>query len=138
MARALGYKDPSRALRHRVDKEDKRLLNTRQFCPINNVTFRDGISGRGNPNITIINESGVYSLILSSKLPDAKKFKRWVTSEVLPTIRRTGGYGYQKCIDCRIFEKLDDINNNVNSLRAEIKNNPITNCKIYVEINDNH
>ena len=45
---------------------------------------------RGNPNITIINESGLYSLILSSKMPNAKKFKRWVTSEVLPAIRKHG------------------------------------------------
>ncbi|MDE6673103.1 MAG: hypothetical protein K2K16_13090 [Ruminococcus sp.] len=120
VAKALEYKDPSRALRQHVDKEDKRLLNTRAFCPSNTVVFHDGISGRGNPNITIINESGLYSLVLSSKLERAKKFKRWVTSEVLPTIRKTGGYGYQKCIDCRIFEKLDYMNANINSLRTEI------------------
>ena len=54
------------------------------------VTIRDGI--KGNPNKTIINESGMYSLILSSKLQSAKKFKRWVTGEVLPAIRKTGSY----------------------------------------------
>lgn len=79
VAVALGYSNPRKALSDHVDKEDK-----------NTVTIRDGI--RGNPNMTIINESGLYSLILSSKLPNAKRFKRWVTSEVLPTIRKTGSY----------------------------------------------
>ena len=62
-----------------VDDEDKKT-----------VAIRDGI--RGNPNVTVINESGVYSLILSSKLPNAKKFKRWVTAEILPSVRQTGSY----------------------------------------------
>ncbi len=79
MAEALGYSNPRDALAKHVDDEDK-----------NTVALRDGTSG--NPNLTVINESGLYSLILSSKLPGAKKFKRWVTSEVLPAIRRTGGY----------------------------------------------
>ena len=56
----------------------------------NTVVNPDG--NRGNPNMTIINESGLYSLVLSSKLPTARKFRRWVTSEVLPSIRRSGGY----------------------------------------------
>lgn len=77
-ARALGYKDTDQALRKHVEEEDKL---TRRF---------DG-SGQ-NREMTIINESGVYSLIFSSRLPDAKKFKRWVTSEVLPSIRKTGTY----------------------------------------------
>lgn len=79
VAVALGYSNPRKALADHVDNEDK-----------NTVTIRDGIPG--NPNVTVINESGLYSLILSSKLPSAKKFKRWVTLEVLPAIRRTGGY----------------------------------------------
>lgn len=78
MAEALGYTDTDQALRRHVDDEDKL---TRNF---------DG-SGQ-NRSMTIINESGLYSLVLSSKLPTAKKFQRWVTSEVLPSIRRTGGY----------------------------------------------
>ena len=82
IAVALGYSNPRKALSDHVDKEDK-----------NTVTIRDGI--RGNPNMVIINESGLYSLILSSKLPAAKKFKRWVTSEVLPTLRKTGRYTVQ-------------------------------------------
>ena len=79
IAVALRYSNPRDALARHVDEEDK-----------NSVAFHDGTSG--NPNQTIINESGVYSLIFSSKLPGAKKFKRWVTSEVLPSIRKTGGY----------------------------------------------
>ena len=78
VALALGYGDTDQALRKHVDEEDKL---TRQF---------DG-SGQ-NRNMTVINESGLYSLVLSSKLPGAKKFRRWMTSEVLPSIRRTGGY----------------------------------------------
>lgn len=78
VAAALGYGDTDQALRKHVDSEDKL---TRQF---------DG-SGQSR-EMYIINESGLYSLILSSKLPGAKKFKRWVTSEVLPSIRKSGGY----------------------------------------------
>lgn len=58
-----------------------------------NIRNPDVNGSRGNPNLTIINESGLYSLILSSRKPEAKRFKKWVTSEVLPSIRRTGRYG---------------------------------------------
>ena len=78
VAEILGYKNPRQAVASHVDKEDK-----------NTVQIQDGI---GNPAKTIINESGLYSLVLSSKLPKAKAFKRWVTSEVLPSIRKTGKY----------------------------------------------
>ena len=78
VATALGYADAFGALKKHVDNEDK------QNCQ--NDSFE---SPRG---MTVINESGLYSLVLSSKLPTAKKFKRWVTSEVLPTIRKTGSY----------------------------------------------
>lgn len=77
VAKALGYSDTDQAIRKHVDLEDKK---TRQF------------DGTGQQK-TIINESGLYSLIFSSKLETARTFKRWVTSEVLPTIRQTGGYG---------------------------------------------
>lgn len=78
VATILGYSDTDQALRKHVDDEDKL---TRQ------------IDGAGQKrNVTVINESGLYSLILSSKLPTAKEFKRWVTSEVLPSIRKTGEY----------------------------------------------
>ena len=78
VAVALGYKDTVNALKAHVDDEDKRGWQ---------IT-----TPSGEQQMTIINESGLYSLILSSKLPGAKKFKRWVTSEVLPSIRKTGGY----------------------------------------------
>ena len=76
----LGYSNTRKALLDHVDTEDKR----------DGVTIRDSI-GR-QQNAVVINESGFYSLVLSSKMPNAKKFKRWVTAEVLPTIRKTGGY----------------------------------------------
>lgn len=79
VATVLGYSNIRDALSRHVDDEDK-----------NTVVNHDG--NRGNPNMTVINESGLYSLILSSKLPTAKKFKRWVTSEVLPSIRKHGAY----------------------------------------------
>ena len=78
VADILGDADTDQALRKRVDNEDKL---TRQI---------DG--GGQKRNVTIINESGLYALILSSKLQNAKKFKRWVTAEVLPAIRKTGTY----------------------------------------------
>ena len=79
VAQILGYSNPRDALSKHVDDEDK-----------NSVAIRDG--NKGNPNQTIINESGVYALVFSSKLPSAIRFKRWVTSEVLPKIRKTGSY----------------------------------------------
>lgn len=79
VATALGYSNTRDALSRHVDSEDK-----------DTVVISDGI--QGNPNVIGINESGLYSLVLSSKLPTAKQFKRWVTSEVLPTIRKTGAY----------------------------------------------
>ena len=78
IAKALGYKNSRKALIDHVDDEDK------------GVTKRDTLGG--TQEMVIINESGLYSLVLSSKLPQAKEFKRWVTAEVLPQIRQTGGY----------------------------------------------
>ncbi len=80
VAEILGYANTRDALSKHVDSEDK-----------NTVAIHDGIK-RGNPNQTVINESGLYSLILGSKLPQAKEFKHWVTSEVLPSIRKHGAY----------------------------------------------
>lgn len=78
VATALGYKNPRDAIARHVDAEDK------------GVVKHDTPSGE--QEMVIINESGLYSLVLCSKLPTAKKFKRWVTSEVLPSIRKSGGY----------------------------------------------
>lgn len=80
VAEILSYSNTRKALLDHVDEEDK----------TDGVTIRDSIGREQAP--VLINESGLYSLILSSKLPTAKKFKRWVTSEVLPAIRKTGGY----------------------------------------------
>lgn len=82
VADVLGYSNSRKALNDHVDAEDKEVLTSR------NVTL-ENIPNRG---ITVVNESGLYSLILSSKLPSAKKLKRWVTSEVLPALRKTGQY----------------------------------------------
>lgn len=84
VATALGYKDADQAVRNHVDDEDKL---TRQF---------DGSDQKRW--MTIINESGVYALIFGSKLPAAKEFKSWVTHEVLPSIRQTGGYNGKMAI----------------------------------------
>ena len=78
VADALGYTNPQKAIRDHVDIEDK-------------LSERFVLSGQ-NREATVISESGLYSLVLSSKLESAKRFKRWVTSEVLPSIRQTGGY----------------------------------------------
>lgn len=80
VANALGYSNNRKAISDHVGEEDKR----------DGVTIRDSIGREQNP--ILINESGVYSLIFGSKLESAKRFKHWVTSEVLPTIRKTGGY----------------------------------------------
>lgn len=85
IAKILGYRDTSDALKRHIDQEDKL---TRCFTD----------SGQ-NRNMYVINESGLYSLILSSKMPQAKEFKRWVTSEVLPSIRKHGVYATEELLD---------------------------------------
>lgn len=93
VAELLGYANPSKALADHVDDEDK----------LNN----ESLSSLGQRGGWIINESGLYSLILSSKLPTAREFKRWVTSEVLPSIRQTGGYiaGQEDMSDADLMAK---------------------------------
>lgn len=78
VATVLGYSDTAQAIRKHVDSEDKGVVET--------------TTPGGKQKVTVINESGMYDLVFSSHLPDAKKFKRWVTTEVLPAIRKTGGY----------------------------------------------
>ena len=90
VAEILGYANTSKALIDHVDDEDK----------LNNET----LSSLGQRGGWLINESGLYSLILSSKLPNAKKFKRWVTSEILPAIRKTGSYSIQSKPDSYTIE----------------------------------
>lgn len=84
VALILGYTNPQKALRDHVDEEDK--------------TRNESFTVNGTQGI-LINESGLYSLILSSKLPNARRFKRWVTSEVLPAIRKHGMYAINELID---------------------------------------
>lgn len=85
VADVLGYQNASKALSDHVDDEDK----------LNNET----LASLGQRGGWLINESGLYSLVLSSKLPTAKQFKRWVTSEVLPAIRKTGMYAVDQLLD---------------------------------------
>ena len=100
VAVALGYINSRKALTDHVDAEDK------------GVTKRDTLGGA--QEMTVINESGLYALVLSSKLPGAKQFKRWVTSEVLPAIRRHGMYA-----DAPTVEKmLDDPDTMIRTLQA--------------------
>ena len=87
VAEILGYSNSRKALIDHVDEEDK----------IDGVTIRDSIGREQRP--VFINESGLYSLILSSKLPKAKEFKRWVTSEVLPAIRKHGVYAVDEVLE---------------------------------------
>lgn len=86
VAVALGYKNPGKAIIAHVDEEDKRLVVLPQET--------DSQNGNVSPasKTALVNESGLYSLILSSKMPKAKAFKHWVTSEVLPAIHKTGAY----------------------------------------------
>lgn len=94
VAKILGYSNSSKALKDHVDEEDK----------LNN----DSLSSLGQRGGWLVNESGLYSLILSSKMPNAKKFKHWLTSEVLPTIRKHGAY--------MTDEKAFDVIHNKNGL----------------------
>ena len=87
VAMALGYKNPTKAIIAHVDDEDKQLEMLPQEAEAQNGTLPSG-----STKTALINESGLYSLILSSKMPKAKAFKRWVTREVLPAIRKTGAY----------------------------------------------
>lgn len=105
VAAALGYKNPRDALDRHVDDEDK-----------NTVVNPDG--NRGNPNMVIINESGLYSLILSSKMPKAKAFKHWVTGEVLPAIRKNGVYESVKAQ--QHIEQLEATNAQLNAAIAAV------------------
>ena len=93
VATALGYSNPQQAVRIHVDEEDK---GVNEFS-----------TPGGKQTIPVINESGLYSLVLGSKLPSAKQFKRWVTSEVIPSIRKHGGYlaGQETMTDAELMAK---------------------------------
>lgn len=89
VAKALGYVIPKNAIRDNVDIEDKKVVQLSDFQAGPQYGLPDHMKGL---KVTIINESGLYSLILRSQLESAKKFKRWITSEILPSIRKTGSY----------------------------------------------
>ena len=90
IAEILGYQNPNRSIREHVDEEDKGVTEM--------------VTPGGRQTIVVINESGVYSLILRSNMPRAREFKRWVTSEILPAIRRHGAYMTDQAIHRAITE----------------------------------
>lgn len=90
VAKILGYSNASKAVSVHVDNDDK------QFQMFDISPSQNGNVPIGQSKTAIINESGLYSLILSSKLPTAKKFKHWITSEVLPTLRKVGSYSLEQ------------------------------------------
>ena len=114
VARALGYKKPTGAITTNVDEGD---------------SLREGISdANGHRQIAIvINESGMYSLIFGSKLESAKKFKRWVTGEVLPTIRKTGTYGQPQLPKTPMellelhYQAIKQVDSRVDEVKAELE-----------------
>ena len=112
VANALGYAKPQNAVRNNVDEEDARI---------------EGILTNGGEQRTIvINESGLYSLIFGSKLESAKKFKKWVTSEVLPSIRKTGSYSNQlpknpmELLELH-YEAIRHVDNKVDALAEDLE-----------------
>lgn len=117
VAEALGYSNTRDALATHISEEDK-----------NTVVISDG--KRGNPNQVVINESGLYALIFGSKLDSAKRFKHWVTSEVLPTIRKTGSYQKPMTIpeqiqllaqgNVKLEEKIESVNDDLQEFKRDM------------------
>ena len=129
VAECLGYTNPAKAIRDHVETEDKGV----------NEMFTPG----GKQDLQIINESGLYSLIMSSKLPKAKEFKRWVTSEVLPSIRKTGMYATDQLLDnpdlaIAVFTQLKEERRRVRELETInlIQNQQILEMKPKVSYHD--
>lgn len=117
VAEVLGYQRADNAIRNHVDDDDK-------------LTHQFSASGQ-NRNMIIINESGLYALILGSKLPQAKEFKRWVTSEVLPTIRKHGAY----LTDSKIEEVLLSPDTIIN-LATQLKNERAEKEQLNIELEE--
>ena len=122
VALALGYERTADAIRQHVETEDKGVGEIQ--------------TPGGTQNMTIINESGIYALIFGSKLESAKRFKRWVTSEVLPAIRRTGAYGLPQTTDGKIallaqgytemFQKVGEVSDRVDRIENDM---PLYGCE---------
>lgn len=120
---ALGYVNTTDALTKHVDQEDKQLIQRSQFATLE-------IPNRG---LMVINESGFYSLILRSDMPNAKKFKRWVTSEVLPQIRKTGVYSPNNQL--ALSELKGQVITLVNDIVSEKINEVEEKCSEFYKIN---
>ncbi len=112
VANALGYAKPQNAVRNNVDEEDARIEGT--------------LTNGGEQRTIVINVSGLYSLIFGSKLESAKKFKKWVTSEVLPSIRKNGSYGNQlpknpmELLELH-YEAIRHVDNKVDALAEDLQ-----------------
>ena len=98
VASILGYNDKNQAIRKNVEMEDKKKMNDLM------VSLQD-VPSNSQPHTLYINESGLYSLMFGSKLDTAKKFKKWVTNEVLPSIRETGSYSVKKIFNLISYVK---------------------------------
>ncbi len=121
VAEILGYSDTAKAIRVHVDEEDKQIFKVDEMATLKTSNY----------GVYVINESGLYSLILSSKLPNAKKFKRWVTAEVLPSIRKHGAYMTPDTLEkalynpdflIRLATELKDTQAHVKHLETKIDN----------------
>ncbi len=133
VATILGYKDTDKALRDHVDNEDKRLFKPADLAGLTEDAINKGFHRVGiNFNFTLgeipnrgmyfVNESGVYALTFDSKLPKAKAFRRWVTSEVLPSLRKTGAYVSSNATpldDARAIQLLIQQNNKLMDYMSE-------------------
>lgn len=120
VAEMLGYKDTKRAMQTHILKEDKTLLT--------GEAFKKFVGGRSIPpqnnkvrNITLITESGLYDLVLSSKMKEAKDFRRWVTKEVLPSLRKNNYYIDEENIDSKQIEELKERIDKLEKYRAEME-----------------
>ncbi len=127
VAMILGYSNASKAVTNHVDDEDK------QFVMMNIADSQNGNLPIGQTKTAIINESGLYGLILSSKLPSAKAFKRWVTSEILPSIRKHGAFMTENTIE-QVLSSPDFIIR----LATELKNEQTkrANLEAQVKVNE--
>lgn len=110
VAKALGYSNTKDAILTHVDEDDKRVIQRSEITTLD-------VPNRG---MTIINESGMYALIFGSKLDLAKKFKRWVTHDVLPSIRKTGIYSVPTVNATMMMEKIENLEKIINDLTKSL------------------
>jgi len=128
VAEILGYSNTNKAVQVHVDEEDKKILDFKGFSHFGNILWNDNDFS----NKTIINESGLYSLILFSKMPDAKRFKHWITSEVLPAIRKHGAFMTPNTVE-QILTNPDFII----KLATELKNEQVKNAELEAQAKKN-